>query len=1086
MIGKIVAFKPRSKGGGRQLDYLAGEAHDPAFTDYYSKDALGVWALGSGLRALGLSADGGFDPEATSRLAEGFHAETGERLARNAGADHRQGWDITIDDPKDFSLIHAFGSEAEKRDYYEARREAWLVVGSEIERLVRPKYAGHQGPVKIAMQVFEHDDSRSGDPHKHGHGFLFNVGVLPDGKACAIDAGPVMRAKAYLGQLYQSELARQFALRGHAVAFEERESTDAKTKTRYAVATIPGLATPEQLAGFSDRSADIAQALDAAGANKSARAKNAAALATRDEKKLTHAQMRTLWDEKARALGLDMHRFHAALGAEAMPAEKADIVKTRAVAEIEALSLQAIEGNGILAEHEVAFAAARALRGHSPAHIRAAAEALEKQLVPLGPDAGFGRQFTTRACIALEVRMVADFKAMAAAPSGHAIDPTALDRARAAWEAKTGHRLTAEQEAAARHIALGPGLLANIEGEAGTGKSTLMEVAAAAWASEGLRVLGAAPTGKAAEALAMSLGEADTCARLLLDLSSGRQKLDAKTVLVLDECGMLASPQYAKLARHAREAGAKLVCVGDRSQLAAIGMRGGFQAAIDAAGHASIAENRRQMRAVAVGGSIGKLFRQGKSAEALEMIEAQGRLTVAGNERDIARAVAERWVADASAPLEKMVLAELVETVADLNDAIRAARKAAGQLGAEFEAELTTKDGGTFRQALAVGDKILFLQNAGKDAGVRDLGTGRAARPKNGTAAVVESLRATSEGSLEVTATTEDGKRLRWQTADYATFALGYAHSFHKSQGSTAKNVYAVAEGSQVADLGLAYVGATRHKNDCHMFTTEDARARWTERAAIRADARMVSERLDAAGHAATVASRASAREEAAHSVPAIAEPAAAKPSPPSLLDALSMAAALGQRRQAERAAEEGRGKGKREAAPARPAGHAKVVDGAMRLGMELAKAAARGDAAEIARLAGLGVDLDQLFGGSAALHRAALAGRADCIKALAAAGASMAARNSSGGATALHIAAAKGQGEACAALIGEGASLAAIDDKGRKPAEHAAAMGFDKLSAALVEIEAEPARRKAAARTISTIPIPRPPRPGWELGPSR
>lgn len=42
---------------------------------------------------------------------------------------------------------------------------------------------------------------------------------------------------------------------------------------------------------------------------------------------------------------------------------------------------------------------------------------------------------------------------------------------------------------------------------------------------------------------------------------------------------------------------------------------------------------------------------------------------------------------------------------------------------------------------------------------------------------------------------------------------IGYTRGYHKSQGSTAVNVYAIAEGNQVAD--------------CHIFVSEDARERW-------------------------------------------------------------------------------------------------------------------------------------------------------------------------------------------------------------------------------------------------------------------
>ena len=1071
MIGQIVAFKPRSRGGGSQLNYLAKEAHAPKFTDYHHKDALGVWRAGSALSALGLSASAAFDAAATTRLAEGFHAETGAPLCRNAGAEHRQGWDITIDDPKEFSLIHAFGDAAVKLDYYEARQAAWRVVVSEIESLVRPKYAGHEGPIKIAMEIFEHDDSRSGDPHKHGHGFLFNVGVLPNGKTCAIDVSRVMAAKGYLGQVYQSELARQFASRGRAVAFEDRESTDTKTKTRYAVATIPDIATPEQLAGFSERAAAIAKSLDAGGIAKTVKAKNTAALKTRDEKKLTHEEMREIWDAKAKDLGLDIEQLHQALDGPADIKLAQDDRHARIIAEINGLAKKAVDGNGLLDEQEIAFAAARALRGQPLQIIKEAAALIEKTLVPIEENR-LGRVFTTKECLELEARMKQQFAHMAVCSPAQSIEQAAVDAASLEWEAKSGHKLTAEQRLAASHIVCGPNLLANIEGEAGTGKSTLMEVAAAAWKVNGMRVIGAAPTGKAAEALAMSLGEAETCARLLIDLQNGRQSFDANTVLVIDECGMLASPTYAKLVNHAMAAGAKLVCVGDRSQLAAIGMRGGFQAAIEAAGMASITENRRQMDAVAVGGPIGKLFRQGKSAEALDLIDKEGRLTVADSESEIIASLASKWIADASAPLEKMVLAELVETVGELNAAIRDARKEAGQIGEGCEVVLETKDGAKFSQELAAGDKILFLQNAGKKSGVIDLAHGQAACPKNGMAAIIEEIRQTRDDSHLMTVRTEDGRRLQFETADYATFALGYAHSFHKSQGSTAKNVYAVAEGTQVADLGLAYVGATRHKNDCHMFITDEAREAWTQRAATKADARMVSEKLQGAPSMPTLTPTQAA--VAASAEPMLMLPAqevqpiqTAQPTampetnsvPISIaatIFSVDMARRIVANRETEKEKDGKSGRSGRGRTMPRRKGSAVEVEADTRLTMDLGKAAQRGDSQGMSALVEAGAQIDSSFKNLTALQRAAVKDRPEAIKRLVELGADLEIQSETHGATALHMAAAYGNLAACEALLVSGANLWAKNGKGQRAAEVAKDAGHAQLASAMLELEVE------------------------------
>jgi ATP-dependent exoDNAse (exonuclease V) alpha subunit len=62
--------------------------------------------------------------------------------------------------------------------------------------------------------------------------------------------------------------------------------------------------------------------------------------------------------------------------------------------------------------------------------------------------------------------------------------------------------------------------------------------------------------------------EVATCDRLLGDLDRGREQLDARTVVVVDEAGMVGSRKLTRLLEHAEQAQTKLVLVGDDRQLA--------------------------------------------------------------------------------------------------------------------------------------------------------------------------------------------------------------------------------------------------------------------------------------------------------------------------------------------------------------------------------------------------------------------------------------------------------------------------------------------------------------------------------------
>jgi AAA domain len=85
-------------------------------------------------------------------------------------------------------------------------------------------------------------------------------------------------------------------------------------------------------------------------------------------------------------------------------------------------------------------------------------------------------------------------------------------------------------------------------GRAGTGKTFALGIARHAWQLDGYRLLAAAPTGIATISLqGEGFEDVATCDRLLGDLDRGRERLDARTVLVIDEAGMVVGAWPAEL-----------------------------------------------------------------------------------------------------------------------------------------------------------------------------------------------------------------------------------------------------------------------------------------------------------------------------------------------------------------------------------------------------------------------------------------------------------------------------------------------------------------------------------------------------------
>ena len=118
-----------------------------------------------------------------------------------------------------------------------------------------------------------------------------------------------------------------------------------------------------------------------------------------------------------------------------------------------------------------------------------------------------------------------------------------------------------------------------ITGGPGTGKTTIIKCILSVLQQHGLRVMMAAPTGRAAKRLTESTGEeAKTIHRMLeLDFNTGKgkfsygegRKLEADAVII-DEVSMVDSFLFYSLLR-ALEDGTKLILVGDKDQLPSVG-----------------------------------------------------------------------------------------------------------------------------------------------------------------------------------------------------------------------------------------------------------------------------------------------------------------------------------------------------------------------------------------------------------------------------------------------------------------------------------------------------------------------------------
>jgi ATP-dependent exoDNAse (exonuclease V) alpha subunit len=107
---------------------------------------------------------------------------------------------------------------------------------------------------------------------------------------------------------------------------------------------------------------------------------------------------------------------------------------------------------------------------------------------------------------------------------------------------------------------------------AGDGKTTMLRSAREVWEARGYQVQGVALAAVAAQGLENEAKiPSQTIAKLFYSIDhpqkDARPLLNDRTVLVVDEAGMVGTLQMARLVEEAEKAGAKLALVGDERQL---------------------------------------------------------------------------------------------------------------------------------------------------------------------------------------------------------------------------------------------------------------------------------------------------------------------------------------------------------------------------------------------------------------------------------------------------------------------------------------------------------------------------------------
>jgi conjugative relaxase-like TrwC/TraI family protein len=784
-----------------------------ALEDYYAAENSGHWA-GSGAYELGLRGtvkDGEF-----LALARGFDTH-GEALTQNSGEEsHRAGWDLTFSSPKSVSVAWALADKNLRRAIEKAHDGAVKAGLDYVERHASRSRIGHAGefevPAKLVASVYRHGTSREQDPQLHSHAFVHNVCVREDGSTGALQSRHFYVWQKAGGAAYRVALAAQLKNLGYEV---ERDGESFRLKQ------VPREAERE----FSTRRAQIAAELEQRGAN-SARAREIATLATRKAKENCNTvELRKDWRERA-------ENFQMRMKPILKPTHDMERAQTDTLPDYDAVRDKLTEQNSTFAESQAHTVMLQEMQGKADL---ALAEAEVEDFLENDPGvlaveartayAKGGKRYTTPEMLALETRLMERSERLATR-CGHEVANRDV-----AESARYG-QLSEEQRSFVEHVT-GSGDLVLAQGSAGSGKTYALGAACKAWEATGYQVHGVTLSGAAADELEKGSGiKSTTVARFLgerfIETEAGEIQrvtgisppgaadLNTRSIVVLDEAGMVGSRQMHEITRRIEDAGAKLVAVGDSSQLQAIEAGAAFRALSERVAPILMEENRRQ--AEAIDRLAVAQLRAGNSEAALETLGNAGRLHVNDSAREAKTKLGCALANDLADGKSTIGIAATRQDAADINREAREAAITNGSVDAAQDALALTRSG---IQAFAPGDRVVFERNVNRGKHAERLG----GPVKNGfRGTVMDSEQRYDEDDrptiVKLTIRLDAGGDRSVNTSEYDHIGYGYAVTAHKAQGATVATAHVLGtEASMPTGREWSYVAGSRHRSELHIYS---------------------------------------------------------------------------------------------------------------------------------------------------------------------------------------------------------------------------------------------------------------------------
>lgn len=790
------------------------------------------------------------------------------------GRNHQPAWDITLSAPKSVSVLWSVLGADDRHEIEELVMKAAkrAIDYLDAEALLTRRGKGGQS-VEHAKGVYAlcpHGTSRSQDPQLHIHALAINMCVREDGTTGTIRSKDLYQHKMAAGALFRLELAsllsKQLGLKIEAdkwsfkIAGVPQSLCDEQSKRRQVIEQIAkeeGWSSPRLLAQL---------------AIQTRAAKGIVSMAECTKEWLAAGDSHSFGREEATEL-LAAAREGAGAG---LVSRLEDEARNKQLREALQKSIDALSSSqSYFAERDLLQQVAASLQASgldADDVIDAVDDAVEGFQSSVAIPGNHYRYYATEETLAAERELLA-IAERRRANNLHPVSDKVLLKAKKAVEERlskgigSAAELTLDQDTALIHVTQEVGSTKLIQGYAGTGKTQMIEAANLAWKESGYEVLGTALSGKAAAGLEATTGVRSlTISKLMLSLLPELTKaelqrafpanaanapqgayfegyrskawmknplyealkeveqgvdvdksthditLTDKTILVVDEAGMVPTKLLLRLLQACDRVGAKLVLIGDSLQLPAIEAGGPFVSLCNRLGCqylTTVVRQRQEWMREATYALI-----QNEPRLALDLYAANDSLRIAKSQKAaVAHLIADYGKLSASDFSTSLALTSTRAEASQINLGVQQRRLAAGQLQGE---SALLKNG----ERVYEHDRIMLTRNDYR-LGARNgmLGTVISVQQPQWRGEAVRLEVKVDSPTLQL-GSNKQVSSIVIDLEQYSDVQLGYAVTTHKAQGATVKVSY-VLLGESMLNKEMAFTQLTRASHSTVIYSAQ-------------------------------------------------------------------------------------------------------------------------------------------------------------------------------------------------------------------------------------------------------------------------